>query len=109
MHEEHAELRRWAGRRYDPEKFDLAAANRALRKLRKRPSLGHHPAAFRKGDLGADEAATGEHNGAVSAAIGHSSPVVTKRYYGSNFRKVRLGDPNERGVVSIKVPDVVPF
>ena len=41
MHEEHTELRQWAGRRYDPEKFDLAAANRALRKLRKRPSLGH--------------------------------------------------------------------
>ena len=40
-HEEHAELRQWAGRRYDPEKFDLAVANRALRKLRKRPSLGH--------------------------------------------------------------------
>lgn len=37
MHEEHAELKRWAGRRYDPEKFDLAAANRALRKLHKRP------------------------------------------------------------------------
>jgi hypothetical protein len=41
MHEEHAELKRWAGRRYDPERFDLAAANRALRKLHKRPSLGH--------------------------------------------------------------------
>ena len=40
-HEEHAELKRWAGRRYDPEKFDLAAANRALRKLHKRPSPGH--------------------------------------------------------------------
>jgi len=37
-HEEHAHLKRWAGRRYDPEKFDAAAANRALRKLRKRPS-----------------------------------------------------------------------
>jgi hypothetical protein len=41
MHEEHAEVRQWAGRRYDPEKFDLAAANRALRKLHKRPSPGH--------------------------------------------------------------------
>jgi hypothetical protein len=39
-HEEHADLKRWAGRRYDPEKFDPAVANRALRKLRKRPSRG---------------------------------------------------------------------
>lgn len=37
-HEEHAELKRWAGRGYHPERFALAAANRALRKLRKRPS-----------------------------------------------------------------------
>jgi hypothetical protein len=41
MHEEHAELKRWAGRRYDPEKFDPAVASRALRKLHKRPSRGH--------------------------------------------------------------------
>jgi len=41
MHEEHAELKQWAGRRYDPEKFDPAVANRALRKLRKRPSRSH--------------------------------------------------------------------
>jgi hypothetical protein len=38
MHEEHAEQKHWASRQYDPEKFDLAAANRALRKLHKRPS-----------------------------------------------------------------------
>jgi hypothetical protein len=38
MHEEHADLKRWAGRRYAPERFDLAAADRALRKLRRRPS-----------------------------------------------------------------------
>jgi hypothetical protein len=37
-HEDHADLKRWAGRRYDPEKFDLATVNRALRKLQKRPS-----------------------------------------------------------------------
>lgn len=37
-HEDHADMKRWAGRRYDPEKFDLAAANRALRKLQKHPS-----------------------------------------------------------------------
>jgi hypothetical protein len=47
-HEEHAEMRHWAGRRYDPEKFDPAMANRALRKLRKRlspskPSQGARP------------------------------------------------------------------
>jgi len=41
MHEEHAELKRWAGRRYAPEKFDPAVANRALRKLHKRPSRSH--------------------------------------------------------------------
>jgi hypothetical protein len=40
-HEDHADLKRWAGRRYDPEKFDLATANRALRKLHKRPTRGH--------------------------------------------------------------------
>lgn len=50
MHEEHAELKRWAGRRYDPEKFEPAAANRALRKLRKRPSRG--PSAPKYAQLG---------------------------------------------------------
>ncbi len=40
-HEDHADLKRWAGRRYDPERFDLAATNRALRKLHKRPTRGH--------------------------------------------------------------------
>jgi hypothetical protein len=39
-HEDRADLKRWAGRRYDSEKFDPAVANRALRKLRKRPSRG---------------------------------------------------------------------
>lgn len=29
-HEEHADNRRWAGRKFDPERFDLEAANRAI-------------------------------------------------------------------------------
>jgi hypothetical protein len=29
-HEEHAANRRWAGRKFDPERFDLEAANRAI-------------------------------------------------------------------------------
>jgi diadenosine tetraphosphate (Ap4A) HIT family hydrolase len=33
-HERHAELREWAGEAYDPEAFDLAATNRALRRVR---------------------------------------------------------------------------
>jgi diadenosine tetraphosphate (Ap4A) HIT family hydrolase len=32
--ERHAELRTWAGESYDPEAFDLAATNRALRRVR---------------------------------------------------------------------------
>jgi len=37
-HEEYREMKTWAGRKYDPEKFDLVAIDRALRKLRKRPA-----------------------------------------------------------------------
>jgi hypothetical protein len=37
-HPEHGRLRRWAGRSYDPEKFDPAAANRAIAKLTRRRS-----------------------------------------------------------------------
>lgn len=33
-HPEHADMVRWAGRRFDPEAFDLAAVNRKLRLLR---------------------------------------------------------------------------
>jgi diadenosine tetraphosphate (Ap4A) HIT family hydrolase len=33
-HERHVELRTWAGESYDPEAFDLAATNRALRRVR---------------------------------------------------------------------------
>jgi hypothetical protein len=32
-HEEHASMKRWVGKRFDPESFDLAAVNRALRKV----------------------------------------------------------------------------
>jgi hypothetical protein len=35
LHEDHAQLKTWAGEDYDPDKFDRAAANRALRKVRK--------------------------------------------------------------------------
>ncbi|HJX53159.1 MAG TPA: plasmid pRiA4b ORF-3 family protein [Polyangia bacterium] len=38
MHEEYREMKTWVGKKYDPEKFDLVAIDRALRKLRKRPS-----------------------------------------------------------------------
>ncbi|PPQ34809.1 pRiA4b ORF-3-like protein [Rhodoblastus acidophilus] len=31
-HEEHRAMRRWAGRKFDPERFDLDAANKAIRK-----------------------------------------------------------------------------
>ena len=34
QHPEHADMVRWAGRRFDPEAFDLAAVNRKLRLLR---------------------------------------------------------------------------
>jgi Plasmid pRiA4b ORF-3-like protein len=44
-HEEHRSIKRWAGRGYHPEKFDLAATNRALRKLRSRARP-----ALRRGD-----------------------------------------------------------
>lgn len=30
-HPEHKEMRRWAGRRFDPERFDLEAVNKAIR------------------------------------------------------------------------------
>lgn len=30
-HPEHKEIRRWAGRRFDPERFDLEAVNKAIR------------------------------------------------------------------------------
>jgi len=33
-HEDHNELLEWVGRRYDPEKFDLAAVDRALKRVR---------------------------------------------------------------------------
>jgi hypothetical protein len=33
-HPEHAERRRWAGRAFDPEAFDLAAVNRRLPRLK---------------------------------------------------------------------------
>jgi hypothetical protein len=36
MHEEYREMKTWVGRKYDPEKLDLMAIDRALRKLRKR-------------------------------------------------------------------------
>jgi diadenosine tetraphosphate (Ap4A) HIT family hydrolase len=42
-HERHAELRTWAGQAYDPEAFDLAATNRALRKVRMPRSVGLKP------------------------------------------------------------------
>jgi len=35
-HEEHADVRRWVGRRFDPEKFDSVAVNRKLATLSKR-------------------------------------------------------------------------
>jgi hypothetical protein len=38
MHEEYREMKTWVGKKYDPERFDLVAIDRALRKLRKRPS-----------------------------------------------------------------------
>jgi len=34
LHEEHAERREWLGRGFDPERFDLAATNRALTHVR---------------------------------------------------------------------------
>lgn len=33
-HEEHDDVRRWVGRRFNPETFDLAAVNRKLRRLK---------------------------------------------------------------------------
>ena len=33
LHEEHDAMREWIGGSYDPEAFDLAAINRALRRL----------------------------------------------------------------------------
>ena len=38
MHEEYRETKTWVGKKYDPEKSDLVAIDRALRKLRKRPA-----------------------------------------------------------------------
>lgn len=35
-HEEHRAMRTWAGKKYHPERFDLAESNRALRKLQAR-------------------------------------------------------------------------
>lgn len=35
-HEEYAEMRTWVGRKYDPEKFDLAAVNKKLGPIEKR-------------------------------------------------------------------------
>jgi hypothetical protein len=32
-HEEHARMKTWVGKKFDPESFDLAAVNRALRKI----------------------------------------------------------------------------
>jgi hypothetical protein len=34
-HEEHASVKRWVGKKFDPERFDRAAANRALQKVGK--------------------------------------------------------------------------
>jgi len=33
-HEEHEAMLAWIGRQFDPEAFDVAAVNRALRRLR---------------------------------------------------------------------------
>jgi hypothetical protein len=38
MHEEYREMKTWVEKKYDPEKFDLVAIERVLRKLRKRPA-----------------------------------------------------------------------
>jgi hypothetical protein len=35
-HEEHAEMKQWAPRGFDPERFDLAAVNKKLAALSKR-------------------------------------------------------------------------
>jgi len=35
-HSEHQEVKTWAGRRFDPEKFDMAAVNEKLGALSKR-------------------------------------------------------------------------
>jgi hypothetical protein len=32
-HEEHASMKRWVGKKFDAESFDLAAVNRALQKI----------------------------------------------------------------------------
>jgi Plasmid pRiA4b ORF-3-like protein len=32
-HEEHASVKKWAGKKFDPESFDLAAVNRALQRI----------------------------------------------------------------------------
>jgi hypothetical protein len=39
MHEEYREMKTWVGKKYDPEKLDLPAIDRALRKLRRSPSV----------------------------------------------------------------------
>jgi hypothetical protein len=36
-HPEHKAMRRWAGRKYDPERFDLAAVNKTLRRPQGKP------------------------------------------------------------------------
>jgi hypothetical protein len=42
-HEDHADYRRWAGRKFDPERFDLEAMNRAISRAL-RLSRGNYPA-----------------------------------------------------------------
>jgi hypothetical protein len=37
-HQDYRQMKTWVGRRYDPEKLDLAAVNRALQRLRRRSS-----------------------------------------------------------------------
>jgi hypothetical protein len=40
-HDEHKEVRRWAGRKFDPERFDLEATNKAIDRAMKRARGGY--------------------------------------------------------------------
>lgn len=42
-HEEHASVKRWVGKKFDPERFDLAPANRALQKIGKQSARRSRP------------------------------------------------------------------